>query len=274
MIILPTFRGVLRSISTTAWSPQDLGPIIWIDPHDSGTVFDSISGGSTPAYDTEVHRIVNKASGYGSYEFFRNTTSGGLIRKQGTAATNYKDYLYGSSALQGLQRSVTDIGKGAAGVTAFIVGQCSANPVASTVAFFWAEVNGGGGLGRIYLDAGRGGVNKLGILSRRADSGGSTVLSTTSSTPTALNVFGGKFEFYDSKCSTYVNSTAENSSNPSAYGATGTNCANTTSSFSSIGGNTTSGTVNIGEIVVVNRSLSSAEMTSLVNYLNAKWRNA
>jgi hypothetical protein len=258
MIAFPSFRGCLGSVQATAWSPQDLSPIIWVDPSDSSTIFDATSGGSTPAYDTEIYRITNKASGYSSYQFLRNTTSGGLIRRQGDSGTNYKDYMSGNAALQGLQMSTNDIGKGAAGVTAFAVCKCSANP-STTVAFFWAEVTSGGGLGRVYLDAGRT-SSKLGILSRRIDSGSSTILATSTSTPSNWNVFGGKFDFYDNACSTYVNSTTANSTNSNAYGSSGTNCANTTT-----------GTVYIGEIIVVNRSLTSSEMTSVVDYLNNKW---
>ena len=273
MIAFPTYRGVLHKSVSTTWTPQDLSPIIWIDPNDSSTLFNNISGGSLPSYNTEVHRVANKAAGYTSYEFLRDTTGGGLVRKQGTAATNYKDYFYGSAVSQGNKIGSNEIGKNAAGVTAFVVCQCSSTSITTPNAFFQVE-SGGSGLNRIYLDAGRNSTNKLGIISRRVDSGSGIILSTSTSTPSNLNVFGGKFEFASNKCSTYVNSTTVNSENLSAYGGTGTNCANTNSLSATIAGFTNSGTINIGEIIVVNRALTSTEMTNAFSYLNAKWRNA
>lgn len=133
----------------TGFSPSDLSPAIWLDAADSSTLFDAVSGGSTPADAGTVRRWQDKS---GNLRHVTEATAGPTRR---TGLQNGKDVVRfaGSNKLAHSSNSVWNFLHNGGVYWVFIAAVCGTTPdpgklmsLISTSGWFSANVGIGIGL--------------------------------------------------------------------------------------------------------------------------------
>ena len=263
MIIFPHSRGLLYKSTSGAFSPSSLSPHLWFNADDSSTVFDASTGGTIPDNAEGVGRWVDKSSN--GYSYIQATTANRPAYQSGSGP-NSRSFVKFSSASHTLARSGdSGIFKNCTGGTVIASVRFESSPTGGVSTIFSATT--GGGLTRVNFSGGRT-SGKFDIGGRRLDTDGFVSLSSTVDVGTSWCVICGVFDFSSSTNSIrlYKNSTTvERQSNAFTAGTSDSN-GNTTSGF---GG--AANTYGIGEMVVLNRVLSSAELSDIFSYMTSRW---
>lgn len=260
MITFPTYRGILHK-SASSFSPSSLSPHLWFNADDSSTVFDADTGGTIPDNSEGVGRWVDKSTNGYSYI---QATSGSRPTYQVGTGPNGRSYVRFTSSTTLAKSGDAGVFRNCTGGTVIAAIKFESSPTGVSTIF---SATTAGGLTRVNFSGGRS-TGKFDIGGRRDDNGGFVSLSSVADIGTNWCVICGVFDFSSATNSIrlYKNSTTvENQSNAFTAG-TSSNTANTTSGMG-VGSNP----YNLGEMLILNRVLSSTELSNIVSYLSTRW---
>lgn len=274
MITFPTFRGILHK-STAAFSPASLNPVVWVDANDATTLFNAATGGSTPADGGYVRRWMDKSSSNFSYAQtgadsacpIRRATAGpggrGVLEYSTTSRTLINTLPTGSGG--SILRSTT--GNPVTGGTVILAIKHNATVTGAINVYFSVETPASPPT-RLIVSSNRATNGKWDVGGRRLDGDSFVYQQSASSLDTNWTVMCGIFNYTDGTITLYHNTASASDSSAVKFS---TGIASTTENPRQ-----TLGAFNnaayFGEMFVVNRVLTSTELTNAFAYMNAKWR--
>jgi hypothetical protein len=258
---------------TSAWTPANLSPAIWLDASDASTLYDSTSGGSLVAADGTIARWEDKS---GNSRHFTQATSGRRpLRK--TAVQNARDIVRfdGSDDNMRLLTGLSGMVQNVSGATVAAVISHRSTPTTSRVCFY-ASTGTSGGSGRLSLATAVTASNRQTLFGRRLDAQASaSILSGSNNIGTAFVSRIGVAKYATSDADLYRAASADGSSTNWTTDGSTSNTAPLTVSIGALVTETdlvsSPADIDLCELIVTDAAESAGTLASIEAYFAAKW---